>query len=72
MISQEEAGEEDYLVSRTNALSLEHDEILQGVFLFRAIECFINIYILIATENDWQLPQHVPDAGPITMTLVQT
>ncbi|KAJ7262877.1 SHQ1 protein-domain-containing protein [Mycena rebaudengoi] len=30
VISQEEAGEEDYLVSRTNALSLEHDEILQA------------------------------------------
>ncbi|KAJ7252451.1 SHQ1 protein-domain-containing protein [Mycena rebaudengoi] len=54
VIGQEEAGEEDDLVARTNALSLEHDEILQ------------------AAENDWQLPQQVPDTSPITMTLVQT
>lgn len=34
VIGQEEAGEEDDLVARTNALSLEHDEILQGAFHF--------------------------------------
>ncbi|KAJ7240381.1 SHQ1-domain-containing protein [Mycena haematopus] len=44
----------DELVARTNALSLEHEE------------------ILLAAENDWQIPQEVPTADPpISTSLTQ-
>ncbi|KAJ7746922.1 SHQ1 protein-domain-containing protein [Mycena maculata] len=51
VIGQDEVDE---LVSQTNALSLEHEE------------------ILLAAENDWQIPQELPSDSPITTTLTQT
>ncbi|KAF7368746.1 SHQ1-domain-containing protein [Mycena venus] len=56
VVGQEDAEDtEDDLVARTNALSLEQEE------------------ILLAAENDWQIPQEVPSADlPITVSLTQT
>ncbi|KAJ7653072.1 SHQ1 protein-domain-containing protein [Mycena polygramma] len=54
VIGQEAAEETDDLVARTNALSLEHEE------------------ILLAAENDWQIPQELPTDPPISTTITQT
>ncbi|KAF8205956.1 SHQ1-domain-containing protein [Mycena galopus ATCC 62051] len=54
VIEQEEDDGTDGLVAQTNALSLEHEE------------------ILLAAENDWQIPQEVPTADPsISTSLTQ-
>ncbi|KAJ7732690.1 SHQ1 protein-domain-containing protein [Mycena metata] len=52
VVGQEDADPEDDLIARTNALSLEQED------------------ILLAAENDWQIPQEVPTADPpITTTI---
>ncbi|KAJ6551864.1 SHQ1-domain-containing protein [Mycena capillaripes] len=55
VIGQDDAEDTDVtddLVARTNALSLEQEE------------------ILLAAENDWQIPQEVPSADPRIMTTI--
>ncbi|KAJ7606617.1 SHQ1 protein-domain-containing protein [Roridomyces roridus] len=55
VIGEQYEDEADELVARTNALSLEQEE------------------ILIAAENDWQLPQQVPTSDPpITTSITQS
>ncbi|KAJ6590877.1 SHQ1-domain-containing protein [Mycena sp. CBHHK59/15] len=55
VIAQQAVNEEDDLIARTNALSLEQEE------------------ILLAAENDWQIPQNVPEVDPpITTSINQT
>ncbi|KAJ7143801.1 SHQ1-domain-containing protein [Mycena epipterygia] len=55
VIGQQDVDEADDLVARTNALSLEYEE------------------ILLAAENDWQIPQEVSTDEPfITTTITQT
>ncbi|KAJ7171180.1 SHQ1 protein-domain-containing protein [Mycena filopes] len=57
VIGQEDADPEDNLVAQTNALSLSSEQ----------------EEILLAAENDWQLPQEVPSAEPaITTATTQT
>ncbi|KAJ7474834.1 SHQ1-domain-containing protein [Mycena latifolia] len=59
VIGTEDADEADELVARTDALSLEREREQEE--------------ILLAAENDWQIPQEVPSADPsITMALTQT
>ncbi|KAJ7708286.1 SHQ1 protein-domain-containing protein [Mycena rosella] len=58
VIGQEDADDADDLVARTNALSLEHELEREE--------------ILLAAENDWQIPQEVPSDPVITTTLNQS
>lgn len=54
---------EEELVAKTQNLSLDRQEILQGLQRFTSVsKCLIQS--ATAAENDWQLPQEVPDSRP--------
>lgn len=66
----EDADEE--LAARTQGLSLEQQEILEGSFPFLSIlllEADSRGYS--AAENDWQLPQTIPEPLPPLQTVVE-
>ncbi|KAJ3562171.1 hypothetical protein NP233_g9743 [Leucocoprinus birnbaumii] len=63
-------NEEEVLASGINKLSLEQDEILQGMRIALAVETS-DLYQALAAENDWQLPQQLPPETPLLETSVQ-
>ncbi|KAJ7075944.1 SHQ1 protein-domain-containing protein [Mycena belliarum] len=58
VIGQQDSDGTDELVAHTNKLSLEREREQEE--------------ILLAAENDWQVPQEVPADPPITTTLTQS